>query len=114
MQKLIEYYMDMYEGVSHLSKERKELLLDELENELSKMMLVKSEGLRHHVDMGDLEEIDYDLILKNPVNQAKLRQLLSQTVRQILESEENNSTPGIRSAVNDFIEGVKKLAVIFS
>lgn len=106
--------MDMYEGVSHLSKERKELLLDELENELSKMMLVKSEGLRHHVDMSDLEEIDYDLILKNPINQAKLRQLLSQAVRQILESEENNSAPGIRSAVNDFIDGVKKLAVIFA
>lgn len=106
--------MDMYEGVSHLSKERKELLLDELENELSKMMLVKSEGLRHHVDMSGLEEIDYDLILKNPVNQAKLRQLLSQAVRQILESEENNSTPGIRNAVNDFIDGVKKLAVIFA
>lgn len=114
MQKLIEYYMDMYQGVSHLSKKRKELLLDELENELSKIMLVKSEGLRHHINMSDLEEIDYDLILKNPINQAKLRQLLSQTIRQILESEENNSTTGIKNAVNDFIEGVKKLAVIFA
>ena len=104
--------MDMYEGVTHLSKNRKELLLDELENELSKLLLVKSEGLRHHIDMSDLEKIDYDLILKNPVNQVNVRQLLSKAVRQILENDENENNIGIKNAIQDFVKGIQQLVVI--
>lgn len=104
--------MDMYEGVTHLSKNRKELLLDELENELSKLLLVKSEGLRHHIDMSDLEKIDYDLILKNPVNQVNVRQLLSKAVRQILENDENENNIGIKNAIQEFVKGIQQLIVI--
>lgn len=102
----------MYEGVTHLSKNRKELLLDELENELSKLLLVKSEGLRHHIDMSDLEKIDYDLILKNPVNQVNVRQLLSKAVRQILENDENENNIGIKNAIQEFVKGIQQLIVI--